>query len=370
MPYDSKSCIVRTAIGGGIDVFFGNKNFGKIPPPGSIVKVEYLITLGLAGNIDLTDPSKVLVEFDSDGLDLFGNEISLRDHLQIKCISAPSLGSNQESLALTRLLAPKTSRSYVLANPDNYVTFFEKFGIFSIIEAFTTFNDNYLDDDNVVYVLLVPDITQKLKSNETYFDVKDDEFKLTTPQRERIYNLIDESGQKIVTTELKIIDPKLSRYVVNVIITVFEGYDPLTVKQEIIMLLSEYFLSIRRRDKIPKSDLIAIIESIQGVDSVSLFFVSEKNEKYQKSILSQTIPTTYKNKELGLDEFGDIVLEKDEIAVVNGGWKDRNDVFYDRGAAINKLSAVNIDVKSIVSRTYNTDVNLANKRSLKSTYIK
>jgi organic radical activating enzyme len=243
-----------------------------------------------------------------------------------------------------------------LANPTNYITFFEKFGQFSIIEAFTTFDDQYLDDDNIIYLILVPDIQLTLKSNETYFDIPLSRFKLTNAQRDRIYQLLDESGQKIVTTVVKILDPVLTKYVVNIALTIFEGNDPDTIKSQITSILSDYFLNIRRRDKIPRSDLIAAIESISGVDSVSLYFVGESNEAAK--LQSPNSP------DIGFDEFGDIVMGKDEIVVISGGWEDRNGIYYDYGAGMNTLSSVNIDIRSIVPVTYNTRVNNILKSSL------
>ena len=297
------------------------------------------------------------MRFNSDGTDLFGNSVTLVDVLQVACSIAPQLGANQEPIDLTRLIAPKTSRSFVLANPTNYVTFFEKFGQFSIIEAFTTFDDQYIDDDNIIYLILVPDIQLTLKTNETYFDVPISRFKLTKPQIDRIYQLLDESGQKIVTTVVKILDPLISRYVVNVAITIFEGYDPDTVKSQIIDTLSDYFLNIRRRDKIPRSDLIAAIEGIDGIDSVSLYFICEKNEESKTQ--NPNAP------DIGLDEFGDIVIGKDEVIAISGGWEDRNGIYYDYGAGLQNLSSVNIDVRAIVPVTYNTRVNQQLKSSLK-----
>ena len=79
----------------------------------------------------------------------------------------------------------------------------------------------------------------------------------------------------IATTVVKIIEPKISRYVGNAIITVFEGFDPDIVKDQIQSTISEYFINLKRRDKIPKSDMIALIESIPGVDSVSFYFVGQ-----------------------------------------------------------------------------------------------
>lgn len=358
VPRNSAGFIVKNSLISGIDIFFGNFNFGAAPPLGSTIEVNYIESIGSNGNVNVSDAFLALMEFTSDGTDLFGNSVTLKDVLSIQCTIAPQLGASQEPIDLTRILAPKTSRSFVLANPDNYITFFEKFRTFSVIEAFTTFNDNYLDDDNIIYLILVPDINQKLKSNETYFDIALSEFKLTNSQRSSILNLLDESGQMVVTTEVKILDPIISRYVVNIVLTMFEGYDPETVKSEIVSLLSDYFLSIRRRDKIPRSDLIAIIENVAGVDSVSLYFVGENNEKTKKE--------NPESNEIGFDEFGDIIMEKNEIVVISGGWEDRNSIYYDLGADMNKLSSVNIDIRRIVPRTYNTQVNQINKNALKN----
>jgi hypothetical protein len=367
IPYNYKGCLVKTGISNGIDVIFGNDNFGKTPDLGSTIRVQYLETVGSNGNINSVDPNQITFEFNDDATDAFGNNVSLNEFLKISCITAPQLGTNKESTELTRILAPKTSRSYVLANAENYITFFEKFGTFSIIEAFSTFDDKYLDDDNIIYVLLVPDINKTLKTNETYFDIKETSFVLTDSEKTRLLQVVEDSGQKIVTTEVKIIDPTISRYVVNVLISIFEGYDPDTVKGQIVDSLSSYFLSIRRRDRIPRSDLIAIIESISGVDSVTVFFISEKNEIYAKSV--ETLPDTDPKKSivLGLDEFGDIIFDKDEIVIIGGGWSDRSGLYYDRGANLNKLSSINIDIRKTIPVTYNTEINIKNKKSIINT---
>lgn len=356
IPRNSRGYMVKSSLISGIDVFFGTVDFGFPPPVGSIIEVDYLECGGAGGNLLVDDSSQALFKFDSDGTDIFGRGVTLSDVLQVNCTIAPQLGASQEPIDLTRLIAPKTSRSFVLANPTNYITFFEKFGQFSIIEAFTTFDDQYLDDDNIIYLILIPDIQLTLKSNETYFDIPLSRFKLTNAQRDRIYQLLDESGQKIVTTVVKILDPVINKFVVNIALTIFEGNDPDTIKSQITSILSNYFLGIRRRDKIPRSDLIAAIEAIQGVDSVSLYFVGESNEA--SKLQSPNSP------DVGFDEFGDIIMGKDEIVVISGGWEDRNGIYYDDGASMTTLSSINIDVRSIVPVTYNTRVNNLLKNSI------
>lgn len=357
IPRNARGYMVKSSLISGIDIFFGTNDFGFPPAAGSIIEVDYLECGGADGNLLVEDSSQALFKFDSDGTDIFGRGVTLSEVLQVNCTIAPQLGASQEPIDLTRLLAPKTSRSFVLANPTNYITFFEKFGQFSIIEAFTTFDDQYLDDDNIIYLILIPDIQLTLKSNESYFNIPLSRFRLTNAQRDRIYQLLDESGQKIVTTVVKILDPVIAKYVVNIALTIFEGNDPDTIKSQITNTLSNYFLNIRRRDKIPKSDLIAAIEAISGVDSVSLYFVGESNEL--SKLQSPNAP------DVGFDEFGDIIMGKDEIVVIAGGWEDRNGIYYDSGAGMQSLSSVNIDIRSIVPVTYNTRVNTIFKKSLK-----
>jgi len=356
IPRNGQGYMVRSSIISGIDVFFGNRNFGLPPAPGSIIEINYLESAGANGNITVEDSSQIIFSFDSEGTDLFGNGVTLSEVLSVSCTVIPQLGANQESIDLTRLIAPKTSRSFVLANPTNYITYFEKFGQFSIIEAFTTFDDQYIDDDNVIYLILVPDIQLTLKSNETYFDIPLSRFKLTNAQRDSIYSLLDESGQKIVTTEVKILDPVIKKYVINIAITIFEGNDPDTIKSQIVNIMSDYFLNIRRRDKIPRSDLIAAVEEVSGVDSVSLYFVGEENEAAKAQ--------NPNSPEIGFDEFGDIVMGKDDIIIISGGWEDRNGIYYDSGASMATLSSINIDIRSIVPNTYNSKVNNILKSSL------
>ena len=366
IPFDYKGVLVKTSIGVGIDVIFGTTKNGHIPPQGSVIRVEYLETLGLSGNIEASDATKVNFEFDDDGIDIFGNTISLNDYLHINCLVPPQMGSNSENVQLTRILAPKTSRSYVLANPDSYITFFEKFGTFSIIEAFNTSGNSYIDDNNIIYVLLVPDVTIKLSTNQNYFNLKPSDFILSEFQKTTILNVIEDSGKKIVGTEVQILDPKISRYIINTIITVFEGYDPDTIKSSIVSFYSEYFLSIRRRDLIPRSDLVSLVESIPGVDSVMVFFVSEKNEMYQSTVSNLPSNDPKRNIIQGLNTFGDIIMEKDEVVVISGGWSDSNGVYYDVGADFNKLSSVNIEISNFTPVTYNTQINAINKASIKA----
>jgi len=365
IPLEGEGYLVMSGINEGIDIYFGNSNFGKVPPPGSFIKVEYLQTSGSLGNLRSTATSKITYKFLDQGTDLFGKAVNLNDYLQIVNTVDPSFGADEEPIAITRLAAPKTSRAFVFANAANYEIYLQKFNIFSQIQAFSTFDDEYLDDDNVVYLYLVPDVTIGLTSNEDYFSIPLSSFLLTSAQKLAILNLLEDSGSMIATTVVKIVEPRISRYVGNAIITVFEGFDPEIIKDKIQSMISTYFINLKRRDKIPRSDMIALIESIPGVDSVSFYFVGQENEAYHATI--DSLPNTSVselNTNIGFDEFGDIIIGRGELVVIRGGWNDRYGSFYEVGIVPGKPSALNISIKGIVPVTYLSDLGAETKAQL------
>ena len=365
IPLEGEGYLVMSGINEGIDIYFGNSNFGKVPPPGSFIKVEYLQTSGSLGNLRSTATSKITYKFLDQGTDLFGNAVNLNDYLQIVNTVDPSFGADEEPIAITRLAAPKTSRAFVFANAANYEIYLQKFNIFSQIQAFSTFDDEYLDDDNVVYLYLVPDVTIGLTSNEDYFSIPISSFLLTQAQKLAILNLIEDSGSMIATTVVKIVEPRISRYVGNAIITVFEGFDPEIIKDKIQSTISTYFINLKRRDKIPKSDMIALIESVPGVDSVSFYFVGQANEAYHATI--DNLPNTSVselNTNIGFDEFGDIIIGRGELVVIRGGWNDRYGSSYEVGIVPGKPSALNISIKGIVPVTYLSELGAETKAQL------
>ena len=344
MPMGAKGYLVKTGISGGLDLYFGNSYFGSNPPTGAEIRVEYMQTGGEGGN--LREGDSVSFKWTEPGYSLTGDEIDLNEHLTTTMSKLITFGSNPEPTALTRLVAPKTSRSYVLANPENYIIFLEKFNYFSVVDAYTTFDDQYLDDDNVIYLFLVPDITKRLQNNENYFSVPLQYFTLSDQEESKVQEVIENSGSKVVNTVVKIVDPEIKKYVINISLVVFEGYSQEVIRYNIISNLSSYFLNNRRRDLIPSSDIVKLVENVEGVDSVNISFISEDNEISKKANLSAPV--------IGIDDMGDIIIGRNQLAVIRGGWKDRNGVFYDDGIFDDKAGSVNIVVKRVTKKTTNT----------------
>lgn len=365
IPLNGKGFIVRTGIQEGLDVYFGNSNFGMVPQRGSRIRIEYIQTSGGSGNAVSTKEKPLTYKFVSSGTDLFGSEVDLNNYIAVLNSIDPSFGTNPETTNLIRLVAPKTSRSFVFANAQNYEVFLNKLGIFSQIQAFSTFDDDYLDDDNVIYIFLVPDITLNISSNEDYFDVPVSDFLLTTNQKNKVINLIEDSGSMIATTVVRIVEPEIKRFVANTVITMFEGYDPETIRQAIRKKVSEYMLNLKRRDFIPKSDMIALVESVEGVDSVSFYFVGEENEKNQTLLRSLTnVSEAQLQQQVGLNEFGDIVIGRNDLVVLRGGWTDRNGTNYQQSIVQGKPGALNVSISKIIPVNFNMSLNAEMKSQL------
>jgi hypothetical protein len=289
----------------------------------------------------------------------------------------PDFGTDPDASSLIRIVAPKTSRAFVFANADSYEIFLNKLGIFSQIQAYSTFDDDYLDDDNVIYIYLVPDITLNLASNQDYFSVPQQNFILTQNQKNKIMNLIEDSGSMIATTVVSITSPVIKRFVLNITISIFQGFDPNTIRQQIRNKISDYMLNLKRRDKIPKSDIIAIVESISGVDSVNVEFKSEEDENKLKGISTanasqaqlpgiQTagiISTIFQST--SIDTFGDIIIGRNQLVLLRGGWEDSNGNTYESSPVTGKLGPLNIFILGApVPNNFNNQLNMTTRQSI------
>jgi hypothetical protein len=340
MPRGEKAYMIKTGITSGVDLYFGNGNFGKIPPRGSDILVEYLVTEGSNGNIRTNDMSSIKFEFIDTGFSILGEEINLNEYIKITTTNAPFFGSNSEDSKLTRLLAPKQSKSFALVNVDHYESVLRKLKLFSIINVSI---DSV--DSRMINLFLIPDIRKTFSLAQDYFSADIDRFIMNDYQKNQLLQYIEKSGSKLISTDVQIIDPIPSEYVINTSIIAFDDVSIDIIKRDILNKLGEYFIQNTRLTRIPKSDLIKIIEEINGVDSVSINIVSKKNEllKIQKPSAA----------DIGIDEFNDIIVDYQELPLIRGGFTDRYGNVYSAGITEDSLGPVNIQVKDIVPRPKN-----------------
>ena len=377
MKVGTKGYLVKTGITGGLDIYFGNGSFGMIPPLGASIGVEYITTDGTKGN--LTGSKDLNFKFITEGFDSLGNSCDLNKLLESSFTVAPTMGSDPESVELTKLIAPLQSHSFVLATPDNYEAFLSKYGMFSYLDAYNTTNDGYIDDDNVIYLFMLPDTKRKLTKNNDYFNLHPEEFFFSEEEKNGILRTLENSGRQMVTTEVKIVEPKVQYFRMDIKVRYFEGYNKINLFGEIRTKISQYLINITRRDRLPKSDIIALLEGIEGIDSVNVRFVSEKEEtarrlgyytsetvtvtpstttledigngKQKYVFFKRNVQTTLVNFEpnaplpenvINLDSFGDIILEKEEVALFRGGWVDRDDAMVIDDAKVGEMAALSV----------------------------
>ena len=348
--------MVKSSINIGLTIIFGNGNFGKIPPNGAKIVVTYIKTTGSQGNANV---QSLTYNFLDMGTDEYGNDVDLNEVLQVETIHPPLMGSNYEDPEFTKYIAPKASKSFVLANPENYVSFLSKYNQFSYIYAFNTKNDYNLFDDNIVYLKILPNIKKKIGSTQDYFDLPAREFLLDNTEKTAIEDALVNSGRMLVNSEVSLIDPQINRFIINIIIRYFEGCDKTSIRTDIRSQLSTYFLNINRNDIIPLSDIVAIVEGVNGVDTCDVFFINQKNEDAIKNGQYTEFETRWENLEevtvpktvnvygdedprLGFDMFGNIIVDDETICIPKGGWYDRDGNYYTETPETGKLGPLNI----------------------------
>jgi hypothetical protein len=367
---DEPACIIRTGINGGIDVYFGNSSYGAIPPIGAEIRINYVVTNGIDGNI----PHKLANDwsFVGDVFGTYGDSIEVDELFFVFIEDEISMGSNPENPQFTRAVLPYASRNFVLAKPEQYVFHLKRLDLFTQIDAFTDYKTNLngeLVEDSVVYLFLVPNITNYLGNGSSYFDLAMDAFYLEDSEKVKIERYLKMQGTVSTGTSLKILDPKIIRYTINIYLRVFDDAIEDNVRNEILNRLSVHFTNLTRRGRIAKSDMVRIIEDIDGVDSLAVDFISEANERYhlayeqyKKSVMQANPlvnPDEIKmdgyepDKVIGLDvKLGDIVYAKDQLPIIRGGWSTRDGVYFNETPSSKGISSVNVVIDGVSKRGF------------------
>lgn len=382
--FESSECFVaKSSVNVGLSIFFGNGEFGKIPPAGSVIEVIYIKTDGSSGNANTTQLTYI---FNDSGVDEYGNEVNLNDVLTVETIAPPMLGCDFEDPEFTKLIAPKASKSFVLATPENYVSYLSKYNQYSFIYAYNTKDDDNLYDDNVIYLKIIPNIKKKLSNSQDLFELPAKEFTLSDYEKSSIINALDNSGRMLVNAEVEIVDPAVKRYVINIIVRYFEAIDKTQIRTSIRSLLNKYFLNINRNDIVPLSDIISLVEGVNGVDTCDVFFVNEENERaiingyyYTDEMVWNGLEYVADQKKvsvaygddprLGFDDFGNLKINEYEIFIPKGGWKDRDGNYYTETPEEGKLGPINIFfVDKVDNSSYNINMQKKLNTLLKNNY--
>ena len=327
----------KSVYSGGLDLMFGNDVHGRALSNNDIVTVEYLVHDGFDGNLN-TQENTFFIFNDSlkdiNGEDVDGNSIfnvSFANHDSV------TSGTDSESKEQVRQMIGANSRSLVLAAPAHYKQFINRF-------SFCGYNRTWSEKGSmIVNSLIMKNIKLNIKNGSDYFDLNLNDFLLSDSQKKSILNSIELSGYQLGGVSYNIIDPILRRYALYVYIKMKnQKQDKEFIKNQIKTLVGNFFAYIQSDIFIPKSDIINLIKNeVSGVDSVDVYFLSERNE--EAMIVGSYVNNTYtwnvskgiydiktenvylyegQNPGLGLDNHGNILLEANyEFPVIGGGWR-------------------------------------------------
>ena len=238
----------------------------------------------------------------------------------------------------------------------------------------------------MIYLKIIPNVKKKLSNSQDLFEHPAKEFILSDYEKDSIIDALDNSCRMLVNAEVEIVDPTVKRYVINIIVRYFEAIDKTQIRASIRSLLNKYFLNINRNDIVPLSDIISLVESVDGVDTCDVFFVSEENEKaitngyyYTNEMVWNGLEYVENQKRvsvpygddprIGFDDFGNLKVNEYEIFIPKGGWKDRDGNYYTETPEDGKLGPLNIFfVDKVDSSSYNLNMQRKLNRLLKNNY--
>lgn len=339
------ACFTRTGMNGGLDLYFGNGNFGFVPAAGSLITVRYLITEGTLGQI-LT-PVRNDFQFLTEVRDNNDDTVDITNNFDILINKSITFASNGESAQFIKNVLPNVSRNFVLASPSQYIYNLSRLELFSKVNVYNTLDDNNFENDNKIFLFLIPKISNYYSGGINYFNVPINAFFLDDDEIDKTLTYLKKLGTITTNTVIEIIQPRLSKYIMNIYVRKHEGYADDTIKQNIMSAASDYLTTLERDDRIVRSDMIRIVEDVDGVDSLNITFFSKKNEDYHK--IKPDSSVIY-----GLDPvLGDIVVEKDELALIRGGWSDRNYTYYNDTPDSGGLGPLNIVFVGVTKKETN-----------------
>ena len=340
MAPNGQQYITKTNYISGIDIIFGNDRHGKHIEDGDVIEVTYLIHDGESGNLN-TDTETWFV-FDNTLNDIAGNAVDGNAMFNVTFANKDSVtsGTNSETKEQVSQMIGLNSRSLVLASPENYKNFLNKF-------SFVGYNRTWSEKGSlVVNSLVMRNYAQNLENGLDYFNLKREDFLLTKTQKESIQNCIIASGNQIAGASYNLFDPEICGYALYIYIkpkkkTVDKDY----IISQCRTLLGDYFSYIQSDTYIAKSDIIQLLKTnVDAIDGINVYFLSEKNEKaiiegqYEdvqytydpsRGVYNKKVETVKlyegQNPNLGLDSHGNILLLNDEqYPALLKGWKFKN----------------------------------------------
>lgn len=260
--------VVTAGFNGGISIMFGDNVHGTKLNEGDTITVSYIIHNGSYGNVDPTNIPNL--SFKSALIDGFGNELNGNDYLTLTLTNYISGGSDSDTVENVKKMIGCNSRSLVLASEDNFKLFISRYSFISTA--------NILMHKNSLTVSICP---VSLSSNTETTDEPIINPYLSDYQKNMILTAIEESKKTFAGLTINIIDPIIRKYGIICYVKADSEYKREVLQTNIVKVIKSYFASLPMNTQfIAKSSIInEISNKVDGFSSIDIDIVSNDNEK-------------------------------------------------------------------------------------------
>ena len=260
--------VVTAGFNGGISIMFGDNVHGTKLNEGDTITVSYIIHNGSYGNVDPTNIPNL--SFKSALIDGFGNELNGNDYLTLTLTNYISGGSDSDTIENVKKMIGCNSRSLVLASEDNFKLFISRYSFISTA--------NILMHKNSLTVSICP---VSLSSNTETTDEPIINPYLSDYQKNMILTAIEESKKTFAGLTINIIDPIIRKYGIICYVKADSEYKREVLQTNIVKVVKSYFASLPMNTQfIAKSSIInEISNKVDGFSSIDIDIVSNDNEK-------------------------------------------------------------------------------------------
>ena len=334
MTPNGKQYTVKTSLKKGIDITFGNGQYGSVLNVNDTIKVEYLLHNGEDGYMNLNEI--VALRFTDSLTSVNGEYVDTEKVFKIEVENRDMVraGTYGESLEQVKEMIGLNSRSLVLADAKNYRHFLSRF-------SFVGYNRTWSETGSLIVTSLITNNVKRL--NKDYFALTEADFMLSDNQKQSIISHIENSGQQLAGSVFNIIDPELCKYCMYVYIKTKSGvYDQDEISNKVRALVGGFFMELNNDYFVPKSDIVHLLkENIDAIDGVNIYMLSEANERaliygeyenreytynISKNRYDMKSENVYlydgENPNLGFDAHGNIMLNNpNSFPVLMGGWQ-------------------------------------------------
>jgi len=322
--------VLRTGYEGGIEIMFGNGNYGKILTGGSNIEIRMVKHSGATGNISSSDITSFRLQ--SLGYDTIGNSVNVNTYMSFSLQNPICGGTNSDNANFIKSVIGYNSRSLVLASEDNFKLFFRRFSFIGYVNCWSEHNSM------CITATCLSNKAREVNGIDEYYKLDPNELLLTDSQKEMISETLSNSKKTFAGVTLKFQDPIIRRYAIICYVKVDNIYNKETTSIGIKTTLANYFMRLFNNVQfIAKSDLIKrILDENGSIKSIDIDIISELAEqtyangyynKYELKLINGEykyvpVKVMYEtNSSPGLDDFGNIVLDsKLEIPVLHGNF--------------------------------------------------